>query len=64
MNRNEYFYALLEMFETHIEESDAYREDQIKASIMLFIEMNPIKGLDEDEGTDPYLGDGNFADNH
>jgi len=64
MTRNQYFDELLTMFESHIEATDARHEFEVQQIILTFIEENPIPAEDGEGATDPYLGDGNFADNH
>lgn len=63
MRRQKYFDELLDMFMQHIEEKDYRTELEIQEKILTFIEENPIPEEDGDM-YDPYLGDGNFADNH
>jgi len=64
MTRNQYFDTLLEMFAEHIEATDYRTEYEQQQSILAFIEKNPVPDEDGEGATDPYLGDGNFADNH
>ncbi len=61
MTREKYFDVLLEMFEQHIEATDARTEYEIQEKILTFIEENNVPEPDY-EGD--YLGDGVFADNH